>query len=123
MVDSPEKSHPARAARAEEKHRNPAIPAPQPGGMVPGEPDLRKPMGSTSVSTAGESGAPVGREEKAELEEWLCDKENRNLFDQQRKLWESADDLRKMKSINKKKAFNNSQYFLNLLLGKITNFW
>lgn len=48
----------------------------------------------------------LSSEEKAELEEWLCDKENRNLFDQQRKLWESADDLRKMKSINKKKAFN-----------------
>ena len=55
----------------------------------------------------------LSSEEKTELEEWLRIEENRSIFDQQKKLWDSADDLRKMKSINKKKAYQKveSQLF------------
>lgn len=62
----------------------------------------------------------LSSEERAELEEWLRDEENRNLFDQQKKLWETADDLQKMKSINKKKALKKveSQLFTRFAMSQ-----
>ncbi|HAZ02352.1 MAG: hypothetical protein A2W90_14165 [Bacteroidetes bacterium GWF2_42_66] len=42
--------------------------------------------------------------EKAELEEWLREPQNRIVYEEQKKLWTSVDDLRKMKTIDKKKA-------------------
>lgn len=57
-------------------------------------------------------------EEKAELDEWLENPQNRTLYDEQKKLWSSADDLRKMKSIDKKKALNKieAQLFGKLVI-------
>lgn len=62
----------------------------------------------------------LSSEEQAELADLFRDNENRTLFDQQRKLWESADDLRKMKSINKKKALRKveSQLFNRLTMSQ-----
>lgn len=42
--------------------------------------------------------------EEAELVEWIRKPQNRIVYDQQRKLWASVDDLQKMKTIDKEKA-------------------
>jgi transmembrane sensor len=43
-------------------------------------------------------------QERMELENWLQDPQNQTFYEEQKKLWQSVDDYRRMRKINKKEA-------------------
>ncbi|MEL7588728.1 MAG: FecR domain-containing protein [Prolixibacteraceae bacterium] len=42
--------------------------------------------------------------ERIELDTWLLDRQNRTFYEEQQKLWQSMDDYRRMRKINKREA-------------------
>jgi ferric-dicitrate binding protein FerR (iron transport regulator) len=54
----------------------------------------------------------ISPQEKAELDSWLREPENRIFYEEQEKLWQSADDYRRMRTVNKKEALRKIENHL-----------
>ena len=56
-------------------------------------------------------------QEKLELESWIRDAENRFVYEEQKKLWNSMEDLHRMKKIDRRNALNKVE---NRLFGRFS---
>lgn len=56
----------------------------------------------------------LSAQEKRELDAWLRNSQNRTFYEEQQKLWQSMDDYRRMRTVNKKEALKKVEMKLSV---------